>query len=298
MSADGLVNVPVQIDAIAAILDRHPDYRVQRRVREIDRRERLPFTTGVVEGVVLDVETTGRDHRRHRVIELALQTFTADAEGVIVGTGRMRGWLEDPKEPIDPEITRLTGLRDQDVKGRSIPDGEASALIMQADVVIAHNSSFDCPFVEARLPETAGKPWACTLRDMDWREAGFEGGKLSHLVLQAGGFYDAHRGSADVAALMHLLDHRLPDGATVLSRVLANARRPTYRVELAGARFDDKDALRDRGYRWNADRHVWSADVQADRLKLEREWAFVHVFRCLREPEVTAVDWTRRHAAQ
>ena len=158
------------------------------------------------------------------ITELAAQRFWADRRGRIVATGRPRSWLEDPRRELRSEIVALTGLVDADLSGRAISDGEASAMIADADFVIAHNARFDRPFVEKRLPLVAGRPWVCSLRDVDCRALGFEGRTLGHLLMQTGWFYEAHRASTDVTALLHLLDHPLEGGETVLRRAVAAAR--------------------------------------------------------------------------
>lgn len=168
-------------------------------------------------GVALDVETTGLDHRRHEVIEFAAQRFRLDDFGRIVETGRPRSWLEQPSEPIPVAITRVTGIADPDVAGRSISDGEAAGMILGSDFVISHNAAFDRPFTEKRLPMVAGRPWVCSLADFDWWEAGYEGRTLSALLGRMGWFYDPHRAETDVTALLHLLDHPLDDGGTVMA---------------------------------------------------------------------------------
>jgi DNA polymerase-3 subunit epsilon len=68
--------------------------------------------SGLLIGCALDVETTGLDHREDVIIELALQRFWAVPSGRIIVTGKPHSWVEDPRRPIDPEITRLTGLTD------------------------------------------------------------------------------------------------------------------------------------------------------------------------------------------
>lgn len=297
MSVEGLVNVPVAIEAIARVLARHPDFRVLRRMLPMDREETGVIRTGVLTGVCIDVETTGLDHGEDRIIELAMQRFRADAEGRIVETGRPRAWLEDPGIEIGDDIIRLTGLKPEDLKGRGIADGEAATILASSDVIIAHNSRFDRPFVEARLPACSGRPWACSLEGMDWAELGFEGRSLSQLLSQMGFFYDAHRATADVTALLHLLDHRLASGETVLKRLLDASRRDTWLMAAVGAPFEARELLKRRGYRWHPTRKMWWTEVPEDRRQAEAEWATIHVYRGLQNPETARIDWTKRYAA-
>ena len=291
-----LASVPVAVDVLADVLDRQVDYRVLRRMRTMDRRESLGFSTATLRGACVDVETTGLDPARDRIIELAVQTFEADEEGRIVSTGEPRSWLEDPGVPLSDEIVRITKLRSEDLRGRSIPDGEAFAILASAHVVVAHNAAFDCPFVERRLPGLAGHSWACSLAGIDWRAAGFEGRTLSHLCGQMGWFYEAHRAGSDVTALMHLLDHTLADGTTVLKRLIDRERRPTWLIEVREAPFEAVEPLKSRGYRWNPERLLWWTEVADERREPELEWATIRVYHATRSPESTRIDWTTRYS--
>ncbi len=292
------IGLSVSAEEVACAIDAMDDYRVLRRMVPLARRADRPMKDVFVHGLALDVETTGLDHRRHRVIELAMQRFVADRDGVIVDIGRCRRWLEDPGEPLGEEIRGLTGLTDQELAGRSICDAEATSILMDVDFVVAHNARFDRPFVEARLPQGAGRPWVCSMSDVAWREHGFEGRVLSGLLMQMGRFYDAHRADVDVAALIHLLDHRLSrTGATVLGEAVTRASRPTWIVEAVRAPFAAKDALKERGYRWNADAKVWSREVADDGIDDEIAWATARVYGGGAKPRFRRTDWTARYAA-
>ena len=286
-----LVAVPVQPDVLARALDRHADFRVLRRITTMDRR--LPSgrpPAGLV-GLAIDVETTGLDHRQDEVIELAMQRFRLDDHGRIVETGRLRSWLEQPSQPIPPEITEITGLADADVARRAISDGEATAMMLGSDFIVAHNAGFDRPFLEKRLTLGAGRPWACSLNDMDWRNLGFEGRTLSQLLNRMGRFFDPHRAQTDVTALLHLLDHPLDEGGTVASRMLATARRPTWTVDAKDASFSARDVLKSRGYKWDVYRKLWSASVGDDAVADEIAWATLMLYGGRREPVVRKVTW-------
>lgn len=297
MSAAPFVRVPVPAEAVASALDRHTDYRVLRRLGPMRRDQGSPLRRDVLVGCALDVETTGLDHRTDGVIELALQRFWANEEGRIVVTGRRHSWLEDPGVEITPEITRLTGIDSSDVAGRSIVDPVAASLIADADFVVAHNASFDRPFVERRLPFCAGGRWVCSMRDIDWRAYGFEGRTLSHLLGQMGWFYDAHRAQTDVDALLHLLDHPLDAGTTVLKALVVAAAAPTWVVEAVGAPFEVKDILKGRGYRWDANARLWSREVPLAAFDDEIAWATLEIYGGLRKPAFRQVTWSERYAA-
>lgn len=296
--AGSSISVPVIAEDAAKALDGHEDYRVLRRMPRMSRSEAEGVRPDMLAGVAVDVETSGLDHGADVVIELALQRFWANPDGRIVLTGRPRSWLEDPGRPLSDEIVRLTGLTNERLRGRSILDAEAASLIRDADFVVAHNSSFDRPFVEARLPDCAGRPWICSLRDFDWRRAGFEGGRLGDLLMQMGWFFPAHRAGDDVTALLHLLDHPVNGRRTVLRALVDAASRPTFRISATDAPFQAKDALKARGHRWNPTSRVWSREVSEDACQAEAEWAFEHVYGGRRGPDVERVTWRTRYAAR
>jgi DNA polymerase III subunit epsilon len=111
---------------------------------------------GVSLGLVVDTETTGLDHGRDQVIELGMVAFTFDASGIrdVVG---MFSALEEPTVPIGPEIMRLTGITAEMVAGQRIDRGAAARFVDRADLVIAHNASFDRPFCERLVGSFATK---------------------------------------------------------------------------------------------------------------------------------------------
>lgn len=287
---------PAAMEAMAALVDRHGDFRVLRRMPSMRRNLVQGVRPGMLAGCALYVETTGIHVATDSVIELALQRFWADAEGRIVTTGRSHHWLEDPGHPITPEVTRLTGIADHDVVGRSIMDPVAASLIADADFVVSHDASFDRPFVEKRLPLAAGRPWVCTSSDVDWMDNGFEPGSLSHLLMQMGLFYAPHRASTDVTALLHLLDHPLPSGGSVLKAAVEAAARPAWVIDAVGAPSETGTLLEGRGYRWNADGRHWWKEVTAEAFDDEYEWIVVQVYGGTAKPRFRSVTWCERHS--
>ena len=290
-------------DALASV-EAEPDYRVLRRVRidELSSVEVPSFTDLRV--VALDVETTGLDPTRDRIIELAARPFWANpATCEVIDVEPPCCWLEDPGQRLSPEIKELTGLTDADLVGQTIDERAAVGLLVSADFVVAHRAVFDRPFVERRLPAFAGRRWACSCTEVDWRAHGFNGRALGWLLSQIGLFQSdrSHRAGVDVEALIALLAHRLPSGTTVLKELYETASRPTLRFRAVGAHFDVKDDLKARGYSWDSAERVWQREVAIERADDERAWLAEHVYALQHRPRmsgpaVAEVTWNTRHA--
>lgn len=275
------------------------DVRILRRLELTEG----PTGEGVDEGAkvcaVIDVETTGLDPQADAMIQFAMRRFRFDADGVITRIGACHSFVEDPGRPIPPEITRLTGIADADVVGRSFPDANVERALNRVDIVVAHNAAFDRKWIEMRFPGATGLAWACSMADVDWPRRGFDGRKLGFLGVQCGFFYDAHRADVDVDAVVALLGHRFDDGRTAMSVMMENARADTWLVSAVGAAFEVKDRLRGRGYRWDAPRKVWAREVRDEERVAEEFWLAAHVYcdearpRCLQPLVERRTRWER-----
>ena len=162
-----------------------------------------PNGAPVRRGLYVDCETTGFDWARDEVIEVGLLPFTCTADGRIARVlhGEAQTHLRDPGRPISEAMTALTGLTDDDVRGRHIDVEAASALIAPSELLIAHNARFDRPFFERVLPVTRDKPWACSRLEIPWRASGTNSDALHCLLCHYGAFArDRHRALADCEA--------------------------------------------------------------------------------------------------
>jgi DNA polymerase-3 subunit epsilon len=203
-------------------------------------------------GVLVDVETTGLDQAKDEVIEIGMVAFTYDDDGNIGDVVGVFSALRQPYAPIPPEITKLTGITDEMVAGKTIPLAELEGFIEPADLVIAHNAGFDRPFCERLSQGFAPKAWACSVSEVKWADHGFEGTKLGYLIGQCGYFHEGHRAVDDCHALLEVLARRWADGSsTGFGELLQNSQKNRIRIWAENSPFDMKDQLKARGYRWS-----------------------------------------------
>jgi DNA polymerase-3 subunit epsilon len=225
------------------------------------------------------------DWRSENIIELAMLAVDVDmATGVPVGEVEVYEDFEDPGRPIPPEITKLTGITTQDVKGQKLDEAQIKNMVERADLIVAHNAGFDRPFVENRLEVFEHKAWACSFQCINWKTQGLGSAKLEFLCSELGWFYDAHRAQVDCHALLRVLSSPLKNdnqessmtGLLQLFKASENARTI---VKAFGSPFETKDKLKARGYRWDAEARVWYTAVKsAEALDVEAEWLKSEVY--------------------
>ncbi len=238
-------------EAAAVGIEGTGDYRVLRRVQPREICPGYQMAPGEFVAVIVDVETTGLDHRRDEVIELGMVAFVHDQVGRIGPVIGTLSQLRQPSFPIPSEISRLTGITDDMVAGQALDLDAIRALIGPASLVVAHHAAFDRPFCEGLDAAFRDKAWGCSMREVPWIDLGYEGAKLGHLIMQAGRFHRGHRAVDDCHALLELLASSRDGADSALRHLLASAGQPRIRLWATSSPFDRKDALRARGYRWN-----------------------------------------------
>lgn len=255
-------------------------FRVLRRLAPAPIVEVPPV--GARRAVVLDVETTGLDPASNEIIELAMVPFYYSANDSLLGIGEPYNALREPSVPISVEVTKLTGIDQSMVAGRTINPTDVAAFA-GSSLIIAHNATFDRSFMERFCPTLVANPWACSMAEIDWKEAGFESSKLAYLALSSGFFYDRHRAIHDCHAAIELLVRPLPTGRTALQELLASARRNGVRCWADNSPFEAKDILKTRGYRWNGEDNgqprAWWIDLSIDRLVEEISYLRQEIYK-------------------
>jgi DNA polymerase III subunit epsilon len=268
-------------------LDKHEDFQVLRRLSipeyyiEVDGEETIYL------GAFLDLETTGLDTSASKVIEVGIVPFEYTKSGQIIRVlhDQIISSLQDPGEPISPEVIRLTGISDEMVSGKSIDDEAVKSLLERTNLIIAHNASFDRPIAERYWSICQKRPWACSLKDISWKDEGIASAKLDYLGWKVGGFFfDGHRAAEDCLAGVEILTQQLPVSKKTAFEILRkNAATKTFQIWATNAPFDKKDLLKSRGYRWNvgdnkSSKKAWWTAVPEQDKDEELEWLIAEIY--------------------
>jgi len=280
---------PADFEAAADVLESSGQYRVLRRLQPRTVVTARTARPGESIAVIVDTETTGLDHTRDEVIEIGMVAFSYREDGRIGDVVGTYNALREPTIPITPDITRLTGITPEMVKGHSIDLAAVEAFIQPAHLVIAHNARFDRPFCERLTHGFSRKAWACSHAEVSWSDFGFEGSKLGYLLSQCGWFHQGHRAVEDCHALLEVLAAPLRGGTgCAMSQLLASARKALLRIWAEGSPFDMKDNLKKRGYRWNDGTNgrpkSWFIEIDEDAYEAEMTFLRREIYRRDVEP--------------
>ena len=170
------------------------------------------------------------------------------------------------------------------VKGKKIDWEQVNTIFETSQLIIAHNAEFDRGFTDQRLEISKNKIWACSINDIDWDARDFKGVKQELLCIWHGFYYDAHRAMGDVDALIHLVTHASYIDNKPIVELIQNAKRPMCRVEATFAKYEYKNLLKKRSYRWhdpdngNKDDKAWCKLISHEDMDTERKWLNDNVY--------------------
>ncbi|HUR25629.1 MAG TPA: 3'-5' exonuclease [Candidatus Thermoplasmatota archaeon] len=167
--------------------------------------------------VAFDLETTGLEMERDRVLEFCFVELGPD----LAELGRWSR-LVDPGIPVSKEIEDLTGISTAMVKGQLPFSAHAPRIqqLVRDAVLVAHNHSFDVPFLDMEL-RRAGQPGLAPDHpciDTLVIERHVNSHRLSEVYKRYVGtpFDGGHRSEADVLATVEVLRRQRQAHAALL----------------------------------------------------------------------------------
>lgn len=256
------------------------NHKVIRPFNPLSSYSAAPSPTPLLKAAIVDVETTGTNFLNDKIIEIGMVIVEyCPHSGQAYRVLESYGALEDPGISIPAASTKIHGITDEMVQGKSFNFEEIQELIKGVSLVIAHNAKFDRCFLEARFPFFQEKAWACSFSEIAWREEGFGSAALEHLLYRAGFHFNGHRAVVDCHALLTALQLELPEsGIKAFKRLIDVAEISDLKVWALQTPFESKDKLKNRHYRWNAEQRTWYKAISQADLEQEVSWLRQNVY--------------------
>ncbi|SDI98581.1 exonuclease domain-containing protein [Alteribacillus bidgolensis] len=183
-----------------------------------------------IKAAIVDVETTGLSKVKDEIVEIGVMFCRFDTiSGEIMEIIEEINELNEPSFPIPAAVTRIHGITDKKVDGKRINKKKLDQIFAEADIIIAHNASFDSGFIQRYFPASKVVPWHCSVNDIHWKSYGFSTRKLldlcrHHRITQ----HQTHRALDDVKLTVELLQQRNPAGEYYLKELLHKSKQPSY----------------------------------------------------------------------
>lgn len=154
--------------------------------------------------VILDLETTGFKPTEAGITEIAIISM-------IDGREELFETLVNPEIPIPPEITQLTGIKDDMVRDKP-KIGELAPILdemLKGAIFVSHNVPFDWSFIDysfrRHLKHPLRMPSLCTLR-LARKYLGLKSNKLESVASYFNiELKNAHRAMNDTRAVKEIL---------------------------------------------------------------------------------------------
>ncbi|UJR17758.1 hypothetical protein I4U23_004656 [Adineta vaga] len=289
----------IDSEHVARQLEQTGNYRILRLLPTPHPNHRLPLDDEKI-AVVLDVETTGLNLETDELIQLAMVKFIYNQNDNIRDTIDTFSEFNEPQTSVPEFITKLTGITNEMLKGKRINSDDVNKFIVDADLIIAHNATFDRSFCEKLSNAFSEKRWACSMSDVKWSDYGYENKKLKYLLLDQGWFYQSHRALDDAYAVLRILSNPLPNDQGIPFRNLLNsANRTTVLIKAIKFPFVHKDILKNRGYKWHenkqSDRKFWWKQVPEEEKDEELDFLKQKTFDYKDEPIIETVTALKRY---
>jgi DNA polymerase III alpha subunit (gram-positive type) len=200
-----------------------------------------------------DVETTGLDRQKDRIIEMGLALYSTEQHKILESTG----FLVDPDGvPVTQEITGITGITQTAVDRFGYSQESAIEEFIsyadKADAVIGHNVIwFDRPVIENAANRLrlilSDKLWIDTMTDIP----GVKGEQLITMCAKHG-FVNPNQHSAedDAKSVIKLIESYDING------IVERAKSPLVVLKSHQQRYNNADARKLR-FRWNDPLKGW-----------------------------------------
>ena len=217
-------------------------------------------------GLIIDLETSGLDPKTDKIIEIALLEFEIkeNFSSHIVSSFSQ---LQDPQIALSEDLIKLTGITDSILSGKNIQWDIVGDTFAKVDFIVAHNMEFDRSFLKYQSEiNVDAYHWVCSQNHIDWFKKGHKTRALNYLACDQG-FINPfpHRALFDCATTYRLISNHMEE-------MINKSYEKQFEFLATYAPFEQKDHLKNNGYRWDPTRRVWYKLVFQSDVNEEREF--------------------------
>jgi len=194
--------------------------------------------------LILDTETTGLSPEQHQCIEVGAVLFSVPDRSVLSQVSFLLPCQSNAAEAVNGIAPALTQRMQPWQAGLACFE----AMVEAADLLLAHNASFDKQWFGLGSLPALNKPWLCSMEDIRWpQERQLRSTpSVRDLALAYGvPVWAAHRALTDCIYLAQVFE-RCADLEDLL--VQAMEPRRLYRARLS---YEERHKAREAGFRWN-----------------------------------------------
>lgn len=205
-------------------------------------------------GIVVDVETTD-SKRDSEIFELSILPFYFD-DDLNLGTVKSNIVLySEPSHPISDFVKKLTGIDESKYVGKRFDLPKIQKIFSKAEIVLAHNATFDRYFCEKdlRIEDTV---WACSMNDYDWKnEKLWSSRSLDYLLFKYGFYFEHHKSENDTRAALHLVSQE-----DIFKSIMTKVYSGNVNLSIFDTVFEEKEKIKELGFYWRGVDKSWVKD--------------------------------------
>ena len=194
--------------------------------------------------LIVDTETTGLHADTDHCLEVGAILFSVSSRQVLAQVSFLLPVESNPAEAINRIPASVTRMPQPWQQGLVY----FQELMNSADLLVAHNASFDRQWFGRGVLPSASRPWLCTLEDVRWpseRQLRARPSVIDLALAYGVPVWSAHRALTDCLYLAEVF-RRCDDLELLIARGLEP--RCLMRAQVS---YDDRHLAREAGFRWN-----------------------------------------------
>jgi len=219
----------------------------------------------------VDVETSGLDHGKDHLLEIACLTYDIQTDQVIEAKSWLFAAPSNSAEFVNGIPPALLTRHGRSAHHVALAATELASMLNRSDAVLAWNVAFDKPWIEdffeknlSPLASTCHAPWLCAMDDLTWPRRSSSRSLSAVALAHEVGLVDAHRALPDIWTMARLFRRASELGMDHARSVLMGLR-PKAKYE-AIVSYLNRDLAKQASFRWDDKTKKWTRSMFRDEV--------------------------------